>query len=262
MNWFRWHHGTANDVKLRRVAEAAQTSVANVIGIWAMMLESASENPERGTLGSWDVDDVAFVLGIPVTCVTCVTETMQGKLLDGQRLTGWNKRQPIREDDSYERVQRYRERETMRNAKKRTVTKETPQIRGEEKRVEKKRRTTKATTAASAGSAPSAPNGASDAIPDIDLATITTNLFPAVLGDDWKELTGGVPNYGKLAGQLKSVVQTYGLERVRPAWRKFCGAEQRKYGPAYFAEHFGDYETRYLSGYDEAAVMAACGIKV
>lgn len=82
----------------------------------------------------------------------------------------------------------------------------------------------------------------------------------AVLGDDWKELTGGLPNYAKLGAQLKAAYQAYGLERVRAAWRRFCASEQRKYGPTHFAEHFGDYEPQSVSGLDEGGVMRALGI--
>lgn len=97
MHWFRWYHGTANDSKLRRIATHADTSVANVVAVWAMLLESASENSERGMIGSWDADDVAFTLGISVDIIVCITAAMDGKLLSGQRVMNWSKRQPKRE---------------------------------------------------------------------------------------------------------------------------------------------------------------------
>lgn len=258
MNWLRWYHGSTADAKWKTIARRANTTLPNVIAVWCCVIESASnKSSERGVVSGWEHEDVGELLGLPPEIVEGIWNAMQGKVLTGQHVTNWEKRQPKREDARPTSTRRTPTYPTVphNDPPEPHIAPQNPAL--EERRGDKRRRTTKTTTAAVAGSAPSAPNGEVDVVEEF----VTTNLFPAVLGDDWKEITGGVPNYGKLGTQLKAVVQTYGLERVRPAWRKFCGADQRKYGPAYFAEHFGDYETRYLSGYDEAAVMAACGIK-
>jgi hypothetical protein len=100
MHWFRWYHGNADDAKLRLIAAHAHTLPVNVIGVWAMVLESASENTERGTIGSWDTDAVALILGIDAELVSQIISAMQGKLLAGQRVINWPKRQPKRERES------------------------------------------------------------------------------------------------------------------------------------------------------------------
>lgn len=123
MQWVRWHHGTVTDPKWRVVAKRAQVSIADVVAVWAMMLEAASANEnERGTIAGWDHEDVAFALDLETEAVERIWNIMQGKVLEGQRLTGWSNRNPKREDDSSERVQRYRHRVTHGNARKRTVT--------------------------------------------------------------------------------------------------------------------------------------------
>lgn len=155
--WLRWHTGTVTDPKWRVVATRADTSVSNVISVWACILEAASEAENRGSVESWCADDVAANLGIDSIIVERIWGAMQGKVLDGQQLTGWNKRQPLREREDYstERVRRHRASKddvgvtspetpvTPRNTQKRQ---ETPRV--EESRVEE----IKATTSAVGGS--------------------------------------------------------------------------------------------------------------
>jgi len=66
----------------------------------------------------------------------------------------------------------------------------------------------------------------------------------ARFGDDWKELTGGIPSYGKIGGIVGAVVEAYGEERARAAWRAFCLSPDQRFGAAYFVEHFGRYEPK------------------
>lgn len=151
MQWFRWHIGTTNDPKWRVVASRADTSVANVIAIWASILESASQAENRGTVDGWCTEDIAASLGMDPITVDRVWGAMQGKVLDGQQLTGWAKRQPKREDGSTTRVQRHRALQEEGNALKRT---ETPSNDPERtKRPEERRgEEIKATTSAGGGS--------------------------------------------------------------------------------------------------------------
>lgn len=129
MHWFRWHHGTANDHILRRIAAHSHTSVANVVAVWACVLESASENSPRGILGNWDVADIAFILGIDESVVSEICMKMQGQVLEGQRVINWDKRNPKREDD--------RPAHSHRTPQNPTIERATPleERRGEEKRV-------------------------------------------------------------------------------------------------------------------------------
>ena len=52
MHWFRWHHGTVTDPKFGLIAKKAGASVAQVIAIWAYLLEAASAAEERGHPGT------------------------------------------------------------------------------------------------------------------------------------------------------------------------------------------------------------------
>ncbi|MFC3816542.1 hypothetical protein [Lysobacter sp. GCM10012299] len=117
-SWCRWHHGTVNDPKWRVVASRCVTSVTSVtnvtvghvVAVWAAMVENASQSPKRGELAGWDDEDVAAGLGFTTEQVRAIREAMQGKTLEGGKLSGWEKRQPKREDSSAGRTKAWRER--------------------------------------------------------------------------------------------------------------------------------------------------------
>jgi hypothetical protein len=148
MDWLRWHHGTATDPKWRTVAHRSGMPVHAVLAVWALMLESASQAKQRGTLEDWDDEDAGAALDIDADGVTAMREAMQGKTLDGLVLTGWDRRQPQREDSSADRVRAHRERhrdapETPRDASvtHRNAHETRCNSRGEEIRVEEIRDT-------------------------------------------------------------------------------------------------------------------------
>lgn len=136
MDWFRWHNGTVTDAKWRVVARRAGVPLYMVIAVWPKLCEEANQASDRGTLDQLDdavLEDIAAALDMETEHVAAIVEAMQGKVLDGNRLTGWENRNPKREreDNSTDRVRRFRE----RNAEKRD---ETPG--NAEKRLEKRRR--------------------------------------------------------------------------------------------------------------------------
>ncbi|SDZ60171.1 hypothetical protein SAMN05518854_108170 [Variovorax sp. YR266] len=117
MHWFRWHHGTVTDPKFGLIAKKAGTSVAEVIAIWAYLLEAASASEERGHPGTPDFEAIDFALGVQEGSTQRVYGLMQDRaLIDGDtgRLAAWERRQPKRERDdetSTDRKRRQRERE-------------------------------------------------------------------------------------------------------------------------------------------------------
>lgn len=126
MDWFRWHHGTSKDPKWKVVARKAGVNIRDVIAVWATLNENASESSDRGTLQGWNPEDVGAQLDMEVMQVQAVFDAMQGKVLNGNLLTGFNKRNPKREredDNSTERTRKWREKNkhvTPGDAMKRT----------------------------------------------------------------------------------------------------------------------------------------------
>lgn len=141
IDWFRWHHGSVSDLKFPLVAKRSGASVAEVIAVWACLLEAASMNADqRGVLsGLPDFDALDCALGMSDGRCEAIFRALQARGLIDEHLhiVAWSKRQPKREredDNSTSRVQAFRERKrhgTPCNASDGT---ETP--RGEESREE------------------------------------------------------------------------------------------------------------------------------
>jgi hypothetical protein len=142
MDWFRWWHGTVTDPKFQWVARRCGLPVAQVIAVWACLLECASNATQcnadatRGNVASFDCNDFDVLLGLEDGQVAQIYSAMEEKnlIVDG-RISGWDGRQPKREDSgnpntgvlsSTERSRVYREKkkreETQCNAEQRNAT--------------------------------------------------------------------------------------------------------------------------------------------
>lgn len=121
IDWCRLWHDMPSDPKFRAVAKRAGRPTAEVLALFTAMLTNASGNDEqRGTLRNWSHEDMGVALDIEPEHAEAIFNAMQGKLLEGDRLTGWERRQPKREDGSAERAKEWRERKrTQANAEKR-----------------------------------------------------------------------------------------------------------------------------------------------
>ena len=126
IDWCRLWHDMPTDPKFRAVAKRAGRSTAEVIALFTAMLTNASANEEaRGTLRNWSHEDMAIAFDMEPEHAEAIYAAMQGKLLDGDKLMGWERRQPQRErdDSSAERTKAWRERQkTQRDASERHVT--------------------------------------------------------------------------------------------------------------------------------------------
>lgn len=148
IDWFRWHHGSVTDPKFGVVAKKAGVRVSDVLAVWVFVLEAASSDADRGTIGQIDFEAVELLLGLEEGQCSRILDAMtQRGLIDGNRIASWDKRQPKRErdtDNSAERTRQYRERQ--KGTKEATANLVTPcddterqeNARGEESRGEKK----------------------------------------------------------------------------------------------------------------------------
>lgn len=107
MKWLRLYHDTVTDPKWRLVAIDSGQPLSAVLAVWMSMLVCASEAKERGTLEGWDDRIAGAAIDLRGDAVRCIREAMQGLVLDGMRLTGWDKRQKA-SDNVAERVKRHR----------------------------------------------------------------------------------------------------------------------------------------------------------
>ncbi|MFG6076966.1 hypothetical protein [Erwinia sp. OPT-41] len=156
-SWLRLWHDMPNDPKWRTIAKASGQPIALVQAIYLQLLVSAAQNPVTDSNGvtsrhvTVTNEDIASALDVTERHVVDVISAMQGRVLDGTIITGWDKRQapatgqrssgrPVM--TAAERARKYRERKkaegekeasiTSRHEASRDVTRVTPQIREEE----------------------------------------------------------------------------------------------------------------------------------
>lgn len=107
--WFRVWNGISTDDKLMLVAKTTKSRLADVLAIWVYLLDQASQSDERGTIQIIDADDIGTLLDIaPDTVKSILTSMRTRKIIAGNSVSNWKKRQPMREDDSRERVRKLR----------------------------------------------------------------------------------------------------------------------------------------------------------
>ncbi|HHT8992794.1 TPA: hypothetical protein ACT5B2_003839 [Burkholderia cenocepacia] len=158
MDWFRWWHGTVTDPKFQWVARKSGQSVASVLAVWAVVLETGSNATQgnadatRGNVASLQCEDWDVALGLDDGAVQSIYDAMVAKgLIEDSRIVAWDARQPKREDggdpntgalSSTERSRLHREKKrreaTQGNDMQRSATHATDLQRTEEIREESK----------------------------------------------------------------------------------------------------------------------------
>lgn len=119
--WLRLWHDLPNDPKWRTIARVSKQRIGDVISVYLHVLVDASSNEtERGRTQSVCVEDVATALDLDNDQVEAILSAMQGRVMDGDQVSGWSKRQPAREDGSAERAKAWRERKKQQAERERT----------------------------------------------------------------------------------------------------------------------------------------------
>lgn len=116
ISWWRSWHGAPTDHKWQVISARSGVKVGIVSAIAWALIDYASQQPERGSVEGFDVEEYSVYSGFDETEVMAVITAMtdKGIITDG-KLKNWEKRQPKREDDSTPRVREWR-------ASKRNVT--------------------------------------------------------------------------------------------------------------------------------------------
>lgn len=107
--WLRLWHDMPTDPKWRTISRASGQTIGNVMAVYCHILVCASNADERGRTQSFNCEDVASALDIQTADVAAIVDAMQGRVLDGDRVAGWEKRQVAREDGAAERAKAWRE---------------------------------------------------------------------------------------------------------------------------------------------------------
>jgi hypothetical protein len=107
--WLRLWHDMPNDPKWRTIAKVSGESISSVMAVYLHVIVNASNATERGRTHSFTFEDVASALDMEVSQIEKIIESMQGRVLEGDVVLGWDRRQPIREDGAAERAKAWRE---------------------------------------------------------------------------------------------------------------------------------------------------------
>lgn len=124
--WLRLWHDMPTDPKWRTISRVSGQPIALVQAVYLHMLVTASRNVTRGH-ADVTLEDLASALDVTEEQIQPILDAMQGRVLDGDYLTGWEKRQPKKEDsgntspEAKTPAQRKRE-QRMREAASRGVT--------------------------------------------------------------------------------------------------------------------------------------------
>lgn len=119
VSWLRLWHEMPNDPKWRTIARSAGQPIATVIAVYIHLLVIASNASERGRTQNMCCEDIASALDIESGQVESIIDAMQGRVLDGDQIKGWSKRQVEREDGSAARAKAWRE---LKKEEERTQT--------------------------------------------------------------------------------------------------------------------------------------------
>lgn len=98
-SWLRLWHDMPNDPKWRTIAKISGQPIALVQAVYLQLLVSASQNPVMNEAGvtlhvvTVTNEDIASSLDVTERNVNSVTEAMQGRVLNGNIISGWDKRQ-------------------------------------------------------------------------------------------------------------------------------------------------------------------------
>lgn len=129
IQWLRLWHDMPNDPKWRTIARASKQPISAVLAVYLHLLVAASTNAtERGRTQGICSEDVASALDLETEQVDQIIAAMQGRVLDGDRVSGWDQRQVEREDGSAARAKAWREaqKEQKRTQPNATERKKTP----------------------------------------------------------------------------------------------------------------------------------------
>ncbi len=90
--WLRLWHDMPNDPKWRTISRVSKQPISLVISTYIHLLISASRNVTRGH-ADVTIEDLASALDSDEEDISSIIEAMQGRVLDGLHLSGWDKRQ-------------------------------------------------------------------------------------------------------------------------------------------------------------------------
>jgi hypothetical protein len=113
MNGYKVHHGLPLDAKLAVIAKRAGLRRGEVLALWLTLMDRASQNTPRGSVGNIDPEEIAATLEFKTDIVESALKALRDKEMvsaDGV-LPGWKKSQIL---SSTLRTRDYRARQLLK----------------------------------------------------------------------------------------------------------------------------------------------------
>lgn len=137
--WVRLWLDMPNDPKWRTIARHSGQPISAVIAVYVHMLTCAANATERGRTHGWNDEHIASALDMEETQIAAIRQAMQGRVLDGDLLLGWPRRQPIREDNAADRARAWREAKKAERNRTQPNATERPEEDADTEKKEKKK---------------------------------------------------------------------------------------------------------------------------
>ena len=97
-SWVRLWAGMTTDPKWQTIARKSGQPRALVIALFTHLMLEANEAEERGRLDGLNIEDMASALDCDEEAIEAILAAMQSRVIEDGKLSGWDKRQPKRED--------------------------------------------------------------------------------------------------------------------------------------------------------------------
>lgn len=97
MNWYKVHNGLPLDMKLAVIAKRTGLRRGDVLALWVVLLDHASQSKPRGSIQDIQAEDIALLLEFDSAGVAAALKAFRDKglvLADGH-LTGWKASQVL-----------------------------------------------------------------------------------------------------------------------------------------------------------------------
>ena len=97
MAWFKLSDDMPTDPKWGVIATRSGRPVSDVVAMFIVLaIQAAANKTTRGVARGGDDEEIGAMLGIDPDAVSAIRAAMQGKVLDGDELIGWEKIAPRR----------------------------------------------------------------------------------------------------------------------------------------------------------------------
>jgi len=97
MNWYKMYHGAPLDAKLAVIAKRAGLRRGEMLALWVVLLDHASQSTPRGSIRDIDLEEIAVTLEFDSVSIESALKALydKKKISADSFLIGWDKYQAL-----------------------------------------------------------------------------------------------------------------------------------------------------------------------